>query len=282
MSTPQLARELVVAETLEQGQAIVELGSVHKKGLPRATRSLAAEPEPVDRASLRTDIESKLLADVPWFYRAERRIAREQAAAKAEARARREEHQRRTWVEREQALLDYAWGSLQANETSYVAASLESSLDEHPLPAHLAAVTGAVATIILEVSSLERQMPERVADVTPTGRLTTRKLSKTARNELALEVLASNVLGVARRALAAAPGVEEVRVAAVRDGDLLYWGSFERRRLSHLDWEAVDPVVEAETAPGARLEVRGRTRELRPLDVAAAPPGLRSLLAELL
>lgn len=57
-------------------------------------------------------------------------------------------------------------------------------------------------------------LPERVPGLTPSGRPTLRKLTKTNRNELYLHWMASNVLATVREALAVARGCGRSRSAS--------------------------------------------------------------------
>ncbi|HXF72743.1 MAG TPA: hypothetical protein VNO79_09070, partial [Actinomycetota bacterium] len=132
-------------------------------------------------------------------------------------------------------------------------------------------------------------LPERVPAVTPTGRPTTRRLTKTERNELYLGWLSSNVLATVREALAVAPGLAAVTIAVLRREGLspfgepvlapVYVGTFPRAMCERIAWdrpEALDAVFHAEDAS---ISLRGRTKELAPLD-PRDHPGLEELVAE--
>jgi hypothetical protein len=60
-------------------------------------------------------------------------------------------------------------------------------------------------------------VPEQKPAVTPGGKPTLRKRTKTDRNEVYTRALASTVLATAKEALAVAPGTDEARVLVIRN-----------------------------------------------------------------
>jgi hypothetical protein len=120
-------------------------------------------------------------------------------------------------------------------------------------------------------------VPEQRPDVTPGGKPTLRKRTKTDRNALYTQALASTVLATVKEALAVAVSADEVRILVVRRNSaadtaadylgVIYIGSFRRDALASLPWTTVDPVELLLGAPGAHLKRTGSTHEVGYLPV---------------
>ena len=98
-----------------------------------------------------------------------------------------------------------------------------------------------------------------------------------------------HVLATVREALAVAPSLSSVRVAAVRVGapdvygrahaECLLAATFTRARLEGVDWAHADsPAVFDQCATDVNLNMVGRVKHLEPVDLAAEPE-LAALIA---
>jgi hypothetical protein len=124
-------------------------------------------------------------------------------------------------------------------------------------------------------------IPDRKPALTPSGKPTMHKRTKTDRNQLYAASLASNVLATAKEAFAVAPGINSVAIMVMRKDppsqngrpalSCLYCGRCKRERFQQLDWPQVDPLTEISTVPDALIERKGRTAEVVPLDLSDAP-----------
>lgn len=258
---------------LELNRRLVDFGEVHLRSFPAAQRPTVS-PESVDRAAILARCENEATAGIPWHKRAQRRLAKESAAAQAEQEAQAEEARRREAAAQEQAMFDEDWQQLLANDPERVLAALEQAFADNDAPAAAIDCDGNQTTLVMRLPAPEAVVPERMVAETPTGRPTTRKRSKTERNELYTAVLASNVLATVKEAFAIGPGLREARILAIRDDEhadqriltALYCGRFQRDELASWNWQAVDPVTAIERADG-RINFKGRTRELAALDL---------------
>ncbi|MFN8099665.1 MAG: hypothetical protein U0Q21_15410 [Dermatophilaceae bacterium] len=127
-------------------------------------------------------------------------------------------------------------------------------------------------------------IPEHRPDVTPGGKLTIKKRTKSDRNALYARAIASTVLVTAKEALAVAPGATEVRVmvvrpAAVRSGvEPIFAGAYSRALLDSVDWSRNDdPFVVAFDGSDVRYSTKGSAHE-----VVAFPVPTGSSMAGLL
>lgn len=248
-------------------KAVMEL---HRDPGQAATRPIAAAPEAVDQAALLKRHRKEAVKGLRLWKLTERREARDAAAIAAEQDALDEKRRRQRSHDRQQAELDASWKALREHDPSVVVRALSDSFDSSAYNLLDSAAGIASAKLFVDFPGIEL-VPDRSLGTTPTGRPTLRKRSKTTRNEMYADALASFVLAVARRAFNVLPGASTVSVVALRETE----PSFEhpepgfmpiahcemnRRDLSALNEDA-DPVALFEYV-GGRLKQKGRTKEI--------------------
>lgn len=117
------------------------------------------------------------------------------------------------------------------------------------------------------------------SNVTPGGKRTLKKRTKTEANALYLEALGSNVLATVKEAFAVAPGTNVVQMLVIRRetdkrhaGELaaIYAGGF-RRADSASAGRSTQPGAAIVSAPEALLNLKGRTDKVSPLDLSDRP-----------
>ena len=124
-------------------------------------------------------------------------------------------------------------------------------------------------------------VPERVPHLTPTGKPSSRKLTKTERNELYLAWMSSNLLATIREAFAVAPSLHAVSVVVLRREPMtpfgekplsaIYAGTLSREQSDRIVWdqpEALDAIFHADSL---LIETKGRTKEVFPIDLGLHP-----------
>jgi hypothetical protein len=121
--------------------------------------------------------------------------------------------------------------------------------------------------------------------VTPGGKPTLKKRTKTDRNALYARGIASTALATAKEALAVAPAATEARILVVRPAsnstaglEAVFAGTYSRTFLRGIDWPChPDPLLVALEGDDVLYATKGVTREISPLTV-----GEDSSAAELL
>jgi len=131
------------------------------------------------------------------------------------------------------------------------------------------------ATVTVLFGSVEL-IPEKVSALTPTGRPTVKKRTKTDRNALYVSALASTVLATVREALQCSPATDEVRVIVLRRApgtvvsamsmEAIYAATFDRELVAKLDLRRVDLSSMLLQIPEAQLRRTGATLEVVALD----------------
>ena len=249
----------------------------------RSSRSRSRpSPPPTTKRELRRHIANQLLAGVPRWRRGDRRLARRQAQAIAEKHLVEGTALEQASLVHEQRLLDLAWSELVANDPQRVLAEVEDAFADNDAPAAPIDCEGDSLTLLMRFPHPDSIVPARHSSVTAGGRPTISGFTKTERNSLYLRALASHILATVREALATAPGIRETLILVVRGDDPntlepIYAGRFDRS-IERAIAPAEDPVHVLDAARGL-LNIKGRTRELAPIDLADEPD-IRALLAK--
>jgi hypothetical protein len=271
----------------------------------------------VDRPALRKEPRSQRLAGISMFDRRGRRQAREAADRDAEEQAQAEQalrqaaheaEQRRldglfaslqelrsavgaqvaeeveveslrrsAEQEGEQAELDQVWELLNRTDPATVVSALERAFADNDAPARPVECRGRSVSVAMVFGHPDR-VPEQTPALTPAGRPTLRKRTKSDRNLLYLTSLASNVLATVKETFAVAPGLDEVSVLAVRQESArskapmllggIYAGVFSRAQVERVDWASANPTDAILHVPGAMINLRGQASEVTALDLS--------------
>ncbi len=145
---------------------------------------------------------------------------------------------------------------------------LEAAFEDNETPAAAVSCRGARVDILMLWPSLDGVVPERKADVTPSGNPTIKRRTQTERAEFYLWALASNALVTAKEALAVCPAIQEVGLAVVRKApdpargdevvEPLFLGAVKRSRLADVRWGEVKPIATLLELGAGRIGMRGR------------------------
>jgi len=125
----------------------------------------------------------------------------------------------------------------------------------------------AEAGLIVHVGGTE-VVPDSKPAVTPSGLPTLHKVNNTDRAYWYRQVASAELLLAAKCAVAAAPGLTGVRAIAVDGAGLPVIGArLSRSGLQSADWRGEAWTVLSQADPNVRADARGRTGELRTLDL---------------
>jgi hypothetical protein len=255
---------------------LVRIGSVHEHDFPLAEPPAPAKAPPVDEKALLKNAEKEELQGVPLLRRSLRNAARQRARTIAEKRVAEARQAAEAERETQDVELAKAWHALTSNEPTAVLSALEDAFADNESPASAVRVEGANVDLVMYWPQLDAVVGERKPALTPSGRPTQHKRTKTERNALYLEVMAANVLATVKETFAAAPGLAHARLLAVRqpevDGrrrvDALFAGEFDRETVGRLDWARINPAEVLMKLEGSELRLQGRTNEVAPLEVS--------------
>jgi hypothetical protein len=209
------SRALAGAASLAE---IAQLMSVERERFESAVPVVLQPPAPVDLVALRRQLWSRRKREVPvWRSSARRRLAddvtREASIeASVATRAASDVHGA------SQARADAWWRALQAGEPDTVTAALNAAFSDNAAPVTVVQCDGVSAALLLHLPGAA-VVPEVGPHVTPGGRLSAKKWTKTEFQELYARLLAAHLLATAREAWAVAPSLDALRVIGVAAAD---------------------------------------------------------------
>jgi ribosomal protein L7/L12 len=254
--------------------------SVHQQEFPPATPPIAPPPEAVDAASREKQAVQGSRIGVSFLKRSARREAAEHARVQAREEAAAEVARREQERQRVQQELDASWQRLLSNDPDAVIATLEAAFADNAAPAVPVDCTDGRVTVLM-VMDPEEAFPDRVPKLTPTGKPSARKLSKTERSELYVAWMSSNILATVREALATAPSIEAVTIAVLRKGTItpfgeiplavVYAGTLTREMCDRIVWERPESLDAISYAEDLLMNTKGRTKQLIELDLTERP-----------
>ena len=265
-------------ETTAALQAIVAL---HRQRFPALQRPVAPPSPPVDLESLRTELRRQNLAGVRLLARTERKAAKAAADQAAAALVHLRTAEREAARAREDEALGAWWERVVANDPDVVVQLLIEAFDDNAAPAAPLDLTGAELSlgVLLPPTSL---VPDRLPSTTAAGNLSLRKMKKSDRQAFVRELVFGTVLVTIREAFAVAPGVERVRIVALReerDGLVgkkkklqpMLAVSLGRERLAGVreGADSASRIVE-DASDELLVAYRGVTHEMVPLDLRGA------------
>jgi hypothetical protein len=286
----QLSVSPAVAAKADEAQRLAglfqELLAVHRAEFPPTQPPQAPPPAEPDVAEIRRRHLDAATRGLGLFSFAAKKAAREQAegTAEGEVRARRAEAaQQRAAL---QAELDAWWRALVANDPETVLGALAGAFEDNEAAAAPLGVDGAEVALVV-LAPPESVVPERMPGTTAAGNLSLRKLPKGDRAALYTLAVMGHVVVTVKEALAVAPGLQSVRVVALRSGgtdaygrprlDCVLAGRWTRAAFAGVQWQTADALRVAEdTASELLVDLKGG-KELQPIDLTDQP-GIRALL----
>jgi hypothetical protein len=268
------------ATTADEGEirARHDEGALKGEGEPRDESTPKGEGEPEDQDGPDDQGEPEDQGELRRGARTKARQAAQQAADQEIAQVRADSDDQRGEVQQQ---LDRQWTRLCSNDPDLVLSVLADAFAENEAPATAVGVDGSAVALVVLVPGPEA-VPERLPGRTEAGNLTLRRLTKTMRSALYAQLVAGYVLTTIREAFAVAPGLTEIRVAAIRapgDGsrggvraECLLAARFARSALQGVRWDLVEATaVLSEISSELLVSRRGAARELQPLDLAGEP-----------
>lgn len=283
-SVASYQRQLAAAQKAEEAQrlaaAFEEILNVHRTEFPPAVRPAAPLPALPDPAKVRREHEHAALAGIGLFKRAARAEAKERARVAADAELAEARQQAIRQQAQLQLELDERWNQLCSNDPDVVLATMAEAFEDNEAPAAAVAVDGDELALVVLAPS-DKVVPERMPARTQAGNLTLRKLSKTDRSSLYTTLVLGHMLVTLRETFAVAPGINAVRVVALRNAgpdaygkprlQCLLAGRFLRSRFNGIRWQDADAgTIVEDTASELLVNLRAG-KELRPLDLKREP-----------
>lgn len=286
----QLTVSPAAAAKAEEAQRLAglfqALVNIHREEFPPAQPPIAPPVQEPDAEEIRHRHEKAATEGLGMFAFSAKKAARQQAAqaAEGEIAAQREEFARQRADF--QAELDAWWKALVANDPQTVLGTLAEAFEDNEATAAPLGVDGdEVALVVL--APPESVVPERMPGTTAAGNLSLRKMAKGERAAMYTLAVMGHVVVTIKEALAVAPGVQSVRVVALRLAgtdaygqprlECLVAGRWTRAAFAGVRWQSADAATVAQdTAAELVVKLKGG-KELQPLELSDQP-AVRALL----
>jgi hypothetical protein len=268
-------REQEIAHVAELNEQFTALWHAHLITFPPAERPMAPMVEPVDLHALVKSSKHAAFASIPWYKRAARHAAADAATTQAAVEAEATLVRRRAEAQALQDDLDRRWNLLIDNDPEAVLDTVAHALEDHGVTATPIDYDGEELAVVLTIGDPELLVPSRYPDVTPTGRPTIHKRTKTDTNHEYALLLTSQAIAMAKLALAVAPTIARVAFVVIRDDQEYYltalcYGRVTREWATAFDWSNLFET-DALRSVEWTLSTVGRTDEVAPLDLHDEP-----------
>jgi len=283
-------REVRAAERMEEVQAVLDLDNqlvemchVHREEFEPAQKPGLPGAQPVDPREVKARLEAEAVEGIGMLKFGERRAAKTAARERLDEEVVAEEERRAKQAAGTQQAWDEFWGKLQANDAEAVLPALERAFEDNEAPAAAVSCRDGRVDVVMRWSQLDDVVSERKAAVTPTGKPTIKKRSKSERYELYLETLCSHALVTAKEAFAVAPKIERVGLAVVRAttdparGDdvvePVLLGLVSREDLERIHWTNINATAALLCSAEGRIGFKGKgaNKTLYGLDLSDDP-----------
>jgi hypothetical protein len=284
-STGTSSRALAEAAKAEQAQesaaALTAIFDLHRPGFPEAQRPVAPAAPKLNEEEVIARHRKAALAGIGILARGVRAQAKDAAARAARAElAASYENNERLQVEH-QAELDEWWKAVLANDPGAVLGALAEAFEDNEAAAAPVGVEDAEASVAVLVPS-PSSLPERRPTTTAAGNLSLKKLTKRELADFYKLMVCGYIIATVKETFAVAPGLQHVRVVALRNGGTDAYGTprvetilaarFARQALQGVAWSTVDAAtVLNDTNDELRADFRGTNKEFTALDLTAEP-----------
>lgn len=277
----QLAQMEKEQEFLRLREIITGIVEIHQVEFPPAEKPQLPPPPPPDPKPFQKAREKEEMAGISLFKRTARKEAKKRASELAAADLAREKERLAEERRREQTDLDAAWDRLLNNDPATVIATVDEAFEDNQAPAAPVDVDGSILSLVVCIPSAD-EIPERMPDLTPSGKPTTKKMTKAIRADTYLTLICGHLLATIKEALAVAPGISHVKAVVVREAasdvygktrmEALLAASYARSNLERVQWhDATSPEIVQQAADDLLWDLKGRPPALQPLNLDEEP-----------
>lgn len=277
----QLAQAEKEQEFLRLRDLLAAIVDVHRVEFETVGRPVPAKPPAPDLSTFLRTREEQELEGLSVFKRAERKKAKERANLLAAEDLKKEQRRLEDEHQASQAEADAWWKRLNENDPETVIAAVDQAFEDNEAPSAPVDVEGETLSLVVLALSPD-VIPERIPDVTPSGKATTKKMTKSIRADTYLTLISGHLLVSVKEALAVAPAIQTVKAVVVRETDPDVFGerryealiaaSYIRTDLSRVRWsQATSPEIVEQAANDLLWELKDRPPELKPLDLDEEP-----------
>jgi hypothetical protein len=263
---------------------LTEISELHRQTFTPVSKAVASRPRLPPFGKLLALSEHHELRGVGLRDREARRRARLRGRELAEDHARELLAAADHDVAQQQAVIDAQWQQLVDNDEDTVLEVLSAAFSDNQAPVAAVGVEGSEVSLVVQVPG-PGVLPDRVPSQTAAGNLSLTKMQKSDAARWHATLVCGHVVITAKEAFAVCPGLSSARVVAVTAPGRftssvvpIMATRLARHSLDSVPWataSAADIIDQLGT--DTLLNVKGRSRELGPLELKSEP-ALRELL----
>ena len=281
-----LAPELPpAADKAQQAQvlasAIKGIRTLHHQDFPAVQRRVVSQPPRPDHAAILSRHMNDALARVSIFRRSTRKAAKAAAMLATQMECNELEAANRAQYVALQQEIDQLWQRLITNDPDVVLAVLSHTFQTSGANAAPLGVLDAEAQMAL-LAPDPAAVPERHPTTTAAGNLSLKKLTKGEIADLYKQLVAGMVLVTAKEVFAAAPGIRDIRIVALRGtsadaygkvrADAILAAQIPRAALNAVQWTRVDALSIINKISSELLtRTAGPSKAFAPLNLKTEP-----------
>jgi hypothetical protein len=205
-------------EGADSYQRVEDLMSVSRQKFHPITHVILPPAPPVDPKPWMDSEWFKRKSEVPfWKTEARRNLKNEVSdfAGRQAALAQREAQEK---IRLQQQEIDLWWRQINDGEPKVMESSLSKAFSDNAAEVGIRKITRTSAVLVLSVPSID-VLPRKRANVTPTGRLSSKVWTASEKNDVYASLIGAHLLATLREAWAVAPSLSKIRVVGLRMED---------------------------------------------------------------
>lgn len=202
------------ATGIESRNMIEELMKVERERFQPVTRPIISIPEsPSNRPFYDVEMKSRR-KDYKFYQFSTKKLLSEKAWHLANKQVELLHHEQLVVHENEQAKADLWWDLLCAGEQQIITDSLRLAFSDNQARVSIHKAQGSEAIFILHLPNIN-VLPEKRMNITPTGRVSSKKWTIAEKNKTYGQLLAAHLIATLREAWAVAPSLKTIQIVGV-------------------------------------------------------------------
>lgn len=253
------------AAGIESENMIEELMKVERDRFAEVTRPIISDPDPVSSKPFYEAEMKRRKKEYKFYQFALKKEISEQAWKFATEQAEAAQQELFKLRDSEQAKADAWWKMLCDGDQQTLTDALKLAFSDNQAPVVIHKAKGSEATFILYLPDIN-VLPEKRMNITPTGRLSSKKWTVAEKNQVYTQLLGAHLIATLREAWAVAPSLKTLRVVGVdqhRDtGEGTLFDISVQRHDGRWDDDGWGEIILAMAKVG--LKLKGKSGEIIP------------------
>jgi hypothetical protein len=199
---------------IESHNLIQELMKVERERFQEISRPIIAPQEPVSSKPFYAAEMTRRRGEYKFYQFAQKKIVSQESWKVADAQANARFLELDKERDFEQAKADAWWALLNEGESQVLADALKLAFSDNQAPVIIQRAQGPEAYLVLVLPDIE-VLPEKRMNITPTGRVSSKKWTIAEKNEVYGQLLGAHLIATIREAWAVAPSLKQIRIVGI-------------------------------------------------------------------